>query len=199
MSFTVRESIDVDMWTGIGIGSFACFNPQTGVCPSRSGHCCIAFIEIMCCGDGTHTAALLGVVAFDGHADAPLKDSVLGSFWMPSAWAAAHSLPLPYGWADQTQPLVSGTQEYNHRMAPASIVEVPLLGLPGLPEDDTTTPPTPAHVTLPVTDPATLPEGCTLSYVAISSNEWIDVIQSDGSGGYKTNCAMGCKQESPPA
>ena len=204
MSFPIREAVDVDMFTGVGSGSFACFNRGAGDCPWRGGHCCIAFVEVMCCTDGTHTATLLGIIAYDSAGvgdkltEKPDGDPWQGSYWMPYALAVSLGQPSPYGWADQTQPISGGRQEYNHRMAPASVLPVALAELPGLPEDDTTPPPTPAHVTLPVTDPTTLPAGCTLSYVAISSKEWIDVIQSDGAGGYKTNCGMGCKQAGPP-
>jgi hypothetical protein len=202
MSFPLRESIDVDMWTGAGASTFACFNPQIFNCPLRGGACCIAFVEILCCPTGTHTARLLGITTFgevgpdwalsEKH-DEAAGDPWDGSYWMPYALAVSLSEALPYGWHD--------ADGVRHTMAPASVLPVLVGALPGT-LVSAGPPPVWGPTSLPITAPEDVPAGCSVSYVAISSREWIDVIQSDGVDGegqpkYKTNCHMGCSKTDP--
>ena len=211
MSFPFQESIDVDQWTGDGANSFACVHRNPIGCPARYGHLCVAFIEIFCCPTGSVVRRLTGdqessvedrnglvtdgVIHYRNWVGSKQTPGVPwdGSFYLPTTMPG-HTDPL-FTWLDSSGAV--------HSINPNVVAGVALAALPGhplIPGD----PPIPAGTYLDVTAPADYPPGCTGPfYYALSSREWIDVIQSDGvdddgNPKFTSNCWMQCYLQPVP-
>lgn len=203
MSFPFKDSVDVDMFTGIGVSRFACFTAQyPALCPQRSGHLCVGFVEVICCPTGSTARKLNG-------ADGRATNRTLGGgsslalgildVWVPTrpvlvapgdVWDGSYELPFSTTVEGQ---LWQDKDNAWHGILPNSVKLISLDDLPGHPvipaHDDV--PEVPAATWLDVTDPATLAEGCLGPYYyAVSTKQWIDVIQSATGGGFTSNCGM---------